>query len=109
MITAGGQEFTYLPVSLVGGEGSSPLRVVVTIPRAGDLRASDRVEVRVLARRVGEVDWVDLASDPVSLDPDVDGDEVEFDLKYSTTEVDGANTFDVYVGFASAQAADWNA
>lgn len=109
MILADGKEFTYLPISLVAGQESAPLRVTVTVPRVGDLRATDVDEVRVLARRVGDVAWVDLASDPVALDPDVDGDEVEFDLKYSTTEVDGASTFDVYVGFASAQAADWNA
>ncbi len=39
MISAGGQEFTYLPISLVAGEESTPLRVTVTVPRVGDLRA----------------------------------------------------------------------
>jgi hypothetical protein len=51
---------------------------------------------------VGEIEWIDLAVEPVSLDPDVNDVEVEFDLKYSVGVVSGADALDVYVGFTSA-------
>jgi hypothetical protein len=100
-----GDEFTYMPLTLVEGAESPLVRVSVEIPSKGAFKATSDARARVLARRVGETMFVDLADNPIVYGAaQADG---EFDLKIEAGSITGFEMITLNVGFFSASSAGW--
>ncbi len=74
-------------------------RFTVVVDDAGTLRATDAADVRVLVKRVRDDEWIDLGENPISLNSETDGKEVDFDLKINASKLENFESAVLYVKF----------